>query len=640
MYDVLFTPCNIGNLEIKNRFIVSAAVTRLCNADHTLSEAFIRYQEDKAKGGWGLIITEDQPITADAATFPNLPGIYDDSFAESHIELTRRIHEAGGRICAQIYHPGGVSKRKLTGVRPAAPSSVMFPGYTELPRELGEDEIRELVEAFGDAAKRAQAWGYDMVEIHAAHGYLIHQFLSGNTNKRADKYGGSLVNRNRFMLEVIANVRAKVGEDFPLQLRISAVDDNVKSGITLEESMITSRLAESASINCIHCSVGAQRSDIRIPVSASDKALCVKNAEAIKKAVGIPVIAVGRITEPALAESAILTGRADFITMFRASLADPELPNKLMEGRFDEINFCIGCRQGCTGANNRLEDFSCLVRPMTGRAHSFDMAPVTNPKRLVVVGGGVSGCEAAIYAAMRGHKVTILEKSDRLGGRWVAAAIPPGKSDYTSFLNWQGAMLNKYEVEVRLNTVADADLLKALSPDEVILAGGAADFLPPIKGIDRDNVVLAQDVLRSRSQVKGNVVVIGGGLVGAETADYISSCFGNKVSVVEMLPAICSDGEPAPTKIIMQRFKANGVDVYTNARVSEISETYVEFEMNGEIKRVAYDTVVMATGVAPTNELFDELSRSGLKITRTGDSASGKNGLQNIREAFALGATI
>ena len=640
MFDALYTPCNIGKLTIKNRFVVSAAVTRLCNSDHSVSEAFIRYQEDKAKGGWGLIITEDQPICHDAATFPNLPGIFDDKFADGQKEMTRRVHEAGGAVCAQLYHPGAVSKRKLTGFQPVAPSAIFFPGYTELPRELSIDEIGQIVKAFGAAAKRAKDWGYDMVEIHAAHGYLIHQFLSGNTNKRTDKFGGSLLNRNRFLLEIIAEARKNVGPDFPIQIRISAIDDGIRSGITLEESMVTCRLAENASVDSIHCSVGAQRSDIRIPVSASEKALCVKNAEAIKKAVNIPVITVGRITEASLADNAISSGRADFVAMFRASLADPEMPNKLREGRNDEINYCIGCRQGCTGANNRLEDFSCLVRPMTGRAHLFDCSKVTESKNIVVVGGGITGCEAAIFAAMRGHRVTVIEKEDRIGGRWIAAAIPPGKSDYTNFINWQAAMIEKHGIKVMLNTVATAKLLKALKADKVILACGADDFIPPVPGANTHNVVKAQDVLRSRCQVGNTVVVVGGGLVGAETADYLANNCGKKVTVIEMLPAICSDGEPGPTKIIKNSFKEHDVEVYTEATLTEVGEGYIAFNHRGETKHISCDNVVMATGVKPVDILYNELVKAGIPIIKAGDAASGKNGLKNVLEGFTVGMKI
>lgn len=638
-YEHLLSPYKIGNLELKNRMIVSSAVTRLCNADGTVSEGFIRYQEDKARGGWALIMTEDLPIMEGHVTYSNLPAFWDDSFMPGHIEMVKRVHAAGAKMGAQLYHPGRDAKEKIGGKYPVAPSAVRC-RLSFAPRELTKAEIDEIRVAFGKAALRAKNCGYDLVEIHAAHGYLIHQFLSARTNKRNDEYGGSLYNRNRFLLEVIAEVRKAVGPDFPLSVRING-SDYMNDGITPREAVYTAKLVEEAGADVIHCSQGSQDSFYAIiPPAAAGRAPYVGNAEEVKKAVHIPVIAVGRINEPGLAESIIASGIADFVTMFRASLADPELPNKVRDGRIDEIAYCIGCLQGCRGQNAKEQPFTCLVRPMTGHAHEYEIKPVEQPKNVAVIGGGIAGCEAAIIAAQRGHHVTIYEQSNELGGRWIAASIPPGKSEYNSFLYWQKVMLSKYGVNVELNTTIDAEKLKAIKPDAVIVATGARDMVPPIPGHDNSNVVFAQDVLRERVEYGHNVVVIGGGLVGAETADYLSEYGGRKVSIIEMMPEIVRDGEPNPTWYLMRDFKNDGVDIYTSANVTEIGDGYVRFKHEGVDKEIAADTVVMATGLRPDAGFAESIKALGIPTIVAGDASSGKNGFQNIREGFMAGLNV
>lgn len=640
MYDSLFIPKNIGNLEIKNRFVVSAAVTRLANEDGTCSEAFIRYQEDKAKGGWGLIIPEHFPVTDDATTYAKLPKLLNEKQIESSRELTNRVHAAGAKICAQLFHPGRSAKKELTGKEPMAPSAICNPPYPYVPKAMTKEDISNVIEAFGKSAKGAKVAGFDAVEIHAAHGYLISQFLSGNTNKRSDEYGGSLRNRNRILLEIVEEVRKTVGPDFPIIVRISCQDYS-PNGITIEESAYTARLLEAASVNALNCSAGTMETNYCIiPPSATPRALYVENAATLKKTVNIPVFAVGHINEPGLAEEIITSERADFVVMLRSSLADPELPNKTKEGRIDEISLCIGCLQGCLGQNRRLEPFTCMVRPMTGYAHETEIRPAQKSKRIIVIGGGVSGCEAAIYATMRGHDVTLYEKSDNIGGRWIAASIPPGKAEYTSFVNWQRTMMNKYGVKVKVNCEMSLEKVKEINPDTVILAIGADDFVPPIPGKDMEHVVKAEDILYSRVKPGKNAVVIGGGLIGAETADYMARYIHNKVSIVEMLPEIMKDGEPSPTHFLLESFKAHNVDVYTNAAVSSIKENTVVFKKNGQEIEIPADTVVMATGLRTNNNFYNALVQAGFTVMSVGDAAGAKNGLANIREGFIAGITV
>lgn len=640
MYEILFTPRKIGKMEVKNRFVVSAAVTRLAHDDGSCSEAFIKYQEDKARGGWGLIIPEHFAVSEDQRTYLALPRLITDAQVDSYKELTQRIHDADSKIFAQLYHPGRSAVEKVTGFWPQAPSAIINPPYTYLPKELSQEEINQIVADFAHSALGAKKAGFDGVEIHGAHGYLIHQFLSGNTNKRIDKYGGGLLNRNRFLLEVIEAVRQAVGEDFPLSLRLS-IQDYVPNGISVEESIYTAKLAENSGVDVIHASAGTmENSYCIIPPSASPKAVYLNNASRIRDAVNIPVIAVGRINEAGLAEQAISGGHADFVAMLRSSVADPEMPLKIKEGRMDEIHLCIGCMQGCLGQNSRLEPFTCLVRPLTGHAHELEIKPAEISKKIMIIGAGVSGCETAVYAAKRGHEVNIFDKRANIGGRWIAASIPPGKADYVSVINWHRHMMEKYGVKVHLNEEIDLAKVESFLPDVVILAAGADDLIPPIPGRDLGHVVKAEEILLGEKACGDRVVVVGGGLVGAETADYIARYANKKVTVVEMLPEIMADGEPGPKHYLMESFKTHGVDIHTSSMVKEIKEDSLVFENEGELVELAADTVVMATGLRVNDHFYDELVGAGLEVIKVGDAASAQNALCNIREGFVAGITI
>ena len=504
-----------------------------------------------------------------------------DGQIESHRKLTERVHAADGKIAAQIYHAGRETSSAVTGVQPVAPSAVREPSMPETPRELTIPEIHTLVEQFGDCAKRAKAAGFDAVEVHGAHGYLAGAFASPFSNKRSDEYGGTIRNRARFGMEIIRNIKEKCGEDYPVLYRISSVE-YVPGGLGIEESKVIARLMEEASADCIHCSQGVYASTHTIiPPSVFPRAGYVEHAAEMKKAVQIPVIAVGRINDVEIAESVLQSKKADLVTMARASLADPELPNKVLKGRGDEVIRCISCLQGCIGENGKGNGIRCLVNPLTGMEDEYDLTPTEKAKQVLVIGGGIAGCEAAISAALKGHKVTLIEKNDRLGGQWIPASVPIGKSEFTSFLCWQKSMLEKMHVQILLNTTADAELIKLYEPDTVIIATGSRPFIPPIQGADQDFVVTAHDVLLGKTEPGNRVVVIGGGLVGAETADMLGQqC--EQVTIIEMLPQIMKDGEAAPTKYMKERFSQNGVQIHTSTKLLEIGDHTVTAEKTGK----------------------------------------------------------
>ncbi len=560
-------------------------VTNYCSPDGRATEKFIAYHEHKARGGWGLIITEDYAVTPTAGGFVRLPGLWEDGQIQSHRELTERVHRAGGKIAAQIYHAGRETSSAVTGVQPVAPSPVKEPSMPETPRELTVEEIHELVEQFGDCARRAREAGFDAVEVHGAHGYLVGAFASPFSNKRSDEYGGTIRNRARFAMEIIRNIKKKCGEDYPVLYRMSAVE-YVPGGLEIEESK---------------------------------------------------VIAVGRINDVEIAESVLESGKADLVTMARASLADPDMPNKVKEGRADEVIRCIGCLQGCAGENGKGNCVRCLVNPLTGMEDEYDLSPVQSPKQVLVIGGGVSGCEAAIAAAMKGHKVTLIEKTGRLGGQWIPASVPVGKSEFTSFIYWQKKMLEKLHVQVLLNTEADRERIRLYEPDTLILATGSRPFIPSVKGTDQDFVTNAHDILLGKREAGDHVVVVGGGLVGAETADMLGGqC--SQVSIIEMLPQIMKDGEPSPAKYMKERFRANGVKIYTSTKLTEVGDHCVIAEREGESFTIEnVDTVIIAVGVRSDRSLLDHVEDLSCKIMKVGDANGVKNGYLGIREGFEAG---
>lgn len=638
----MFKPLMINKMEIKNRFVCSGMVTCYAPEDHKANEKYIAYHEAKAKGGYGLIITEDYLIAPDAGGFKNLFGLWNDELIESHRQLTDRVHAAGGKIVCQIYHAGREAKSAFTGTGEiVAPSAIKDPSMAETPRELTREEIKELVVKFADTAVAAKKAGFDGVEIHGGHGYLLNQFMSGFSNRRTDEYGGSLTNRMRFPLEVIKAVREAVGPDYPLLYRMSS-QEYVEDGLTLEESKAIAIMLEQASIDCINCSQGIYASRWFItPPSYVANGFAVNNAAEIKKVVNIPVTTAGRITDPIMADSIIASGKADMVVMARASLADPEMPNKAKEGRYEDIHYCIGCIQGCSGENGKGNPIRCLVNPRTGMESVYDMTPVEKPKKVIIAGGGLAGCEAAVVAAMRGHKVTLYEASDRLGGQWNLACIPPSRGAYATVVNWHRTQMEKNGVEVHLNTPFTKEIAEWEKPDAIIVATGSTPFKPPIKGADLPHVVFAHDVLRGKAELGSNVVVIGGGLVGSETAEHFSYHKPGKYTIIEMMDDIVRDGIANSNRFLKIALKENNVDVFTSSTVTEITENAVKFRTaDGSEHSVKADTVIMAVGVKADPTLYEQLSQLDCRVIKAGDANEIKNGYRNIREGFEAGYSL
>lgn len=637
----IFEPGKIGTLELKNRLIVSAMSSHMGNDDGTPNEAVNTYLVRKVQGGWGLIFTEDLGVTQDAGSDPVVGSLWNDTQVPAWTETVRQVHAAGGLIGAQIYHAG--RQRSLTAypTHPVAPSAVKEPAVPYVPRALETEEVRQLVKDFAACAARAQKCGFDCIEIHGAHGYLINQFMSSFSNKRTDEYGGSLINRMRFPLEIIAECRKAVGPNYPIFFRFNTCD-YVDGGIELPEAIVMAKMLEEAGVDALHCTQGmfASKQTIIGP-SFVPVMNFADNAAAIKASVSIPVIAVGRYNDIYYAESMLRDDKADYIAMARASLADPDLPNKAKAGREDEIIHCIGCNQGCTGETAVGNPVNCLANPHTCRETQYDLSIVAEPKKVFIAGGGIAGLSAMQGAAERGHRVVLFEETNELGGQWLAAMNPPGKSDYASLIMNYRRLLKQYHVEVRLNTALTREIVEAEKPDAVIVATGSKPMFLPIPGLDnRDYVKTAVEVLRGQCAYGKNVLVAGGGLTGADTAVFLA-VQGCNVKIVELAPQIINDAVAQVKACVFEHIKKYNIDVHASTKLTRVGEGTVYAEEFGQpVEFHNIDMVVNAMGVRSYNPLMEELKDCGCKVVAAGDACKAKNGYKNIREGYDVGNAI
>lgn len=640
----VFEPIQVGALTLKNRLVVSAMLTNLAAADGSATESYIAYHEAKARGGWGLIITEDYPIAPNAGTSKTLPMIYNDTLAASHAKLAERVHAAGGKIFIQLYHAGRETTSAVTGEQPVAPSAIKDPTMPEIPRELSKSEIAEIIEQFATNAYYVKKAGFDGVEIHGASGYLVGEFLSPFSNKRSDEYGGTTRGRAKFAIDLVKAIREKVGPDFPISFRLCTAE-YVDGGLTIEETKVIARLLEEAGVDLLHCTQGVYASrPVITPPYIIPRASFVDNAAEIKKVVSIPVVAVGGINDIDLADEILISGKADMVTMARASLADPELPNKAQAGEYDRILHCIGCVQGCQGENSKGNHVRCLVNPCTAMETEYDLSPAVQQKTVWVIGGGVSGCAAAIAAARKGHRVTLCERNNKLGGQWNLAAVPLGKGGFTSLVRWQAQELVRLGVTVLLNKEVSAEEIRTAEPDVVLVASGSQPLVPPVDGLkDRLSngiVVTAQDVLIGKASAKGRIAVIGGGLVGAETAEWLAA-EGNVVTLVEMQSEIVKDGVGNPKMLLIKSLHDHGVTVMTDTKVLAVDGTGMTVEHDGlELSLNDLDVIILAAGVRPYHPLAEALADYPGEVRCIGDATQAKNGYRNIQEAFETGLAL
>ncbi len=617
----MFSPIKIGTVQIKNRFAVPPMGNNFANTDGSLSERSKAYYGARAKGGFGLITIESTVVYEKAKGGPRKPCLFSDSTVDSFKMVADECHKYGAKVSIQLQHAGPEGNSKLTGYPLQAASPIPAALGREVPEAISKEELYQLIENYGDAAARAQRAGIDMVEVHCAHGYLVSTFISARTNNRLDEFGGCFENRMRLPRLIIENIRKKTGGTLPILCRVNGSDE-VDGGLSNQDAAaVAAYLEETCGVDGIHVTRSVHLHDefMWAPGLVHGGFNAPLFTE-IKKAVTVPVIAVGRFTEPQYAELAVREGRADIIAFGRQSIADPELPNKAAEGRLEDLAPCIGCLLGCVPNMFKGEPIRCLVNPSVGR--ESEIKPAETKKKVAVVGGGPGGLYAAYIAALRGHDVTLFEKTENLGGNFRIAAYPPGKGDLTGAIrNWI-VKCEKSGVKIQTNTEVTPELLKEFKADAAILATGATPLILPIKGLQECGYITAQEMLDGKASIGKRAIVVGGGMVGCEAAEFLAER-GHEVAIVEMKNEIGADVVPENKPFLFANFEKHHVDLRSGAKVSEFFTDGVSYELAdgtaGELR--GFDNVILAMGSRAYNPLEETVKEFVSEVYTIGEAA-------------------
>ena len=638
-YEHLLSPIKIGETTVKNRIFMPPLSTNLADKGYVTDE-LVEHYKARAKGGVGLFVTE---VVTVEPTYCYLPGdmcIYDDSFIPGWKKLADGVHEYGAKILPQLFHPAHMAFPLPGTPQLIAPSNV-GPYYAKAaPRAVTREELKVIIRQFGEAAKRAQIAGADGVEIHAAHAHgLLGGFLSPLYNKRTDEYGGDIDHRLRLTLEVIEEVRRVCGKNFIIDVRISG-SEYTDGGLNLNDMIYVAKQLEKAGVDFLHVSGGTTIArGSSIPAPGTPMGSHAATAAEIKKYVSIPVATVGRITEPWIAEELIANGKADICMIGRANLCDPEFANKVAAEKADDIRPCIGCLR-CLNGIMFGKRVACTVNPSFELENEDTLAPAAEKKNVLVIGSGPAGMEAAFVAAKRGHHVVLCEKEAELGGLMRIAAVPIAKQDLTRLIQYMARRLEGAGVEVRLNCAVDQAMLEGEFKGYEVIAGAGAQpiVVPAFTGFKQ--WMTADDVLAGRAFPGRKIVVIGGGSVGCETADYLAPLVNDlyprnrEITLLEMAPGVMATESGPGRSLLVQRMMAKGVQMICGAKVEKVDESSIWYTKDGQQHCIAdADTLVLAMGYKADPALEEMLKAAGASYHLIGDA----NKVGTIKDAIGAG---
>ncbi|NMA02138.1 MAG: FAD-dependent oxidoreductase [Clostridia bacterium] len=646
-FESTFKPMYIGKMLVKNRLVVPAMDSAMCEEDGTIGKMACDYYGSRAKGGFGLIITEIAAVDERAPGMPGQPRLYSDEYIPGLKSLAKAIHTGGAKAIVQLHHAGRETTSQMIGQTPTAPSSIPSVVYREKVNEYTTEQVYELIDSYIQSAVRCKIAGFDGIEFHSAHGYMGLQFLSPRTNKRIDEFGGGVAGRSYFHKLVIEGIRRECGEDFAIIVRLDSIEGRA-GGIEEGEAVVFARLMESYGADAINVSAGTYASwEVIVPPTAWEEGWNWRICRRIKEAVNIPVMLAGRFTDPFIIEQSIERGDTDFVCLGRQSIADPEFPNKMAGGAIEDIVPCVGCTQRCMSFNDHdtLQEgdwgVSCIFNPMSNNRKDVQYTSTDNPKKVMVVGAGVAGLEAAWIAAERGHNVTLYEKNgeNRVGGQFLIAAYPPYKQELIRPIKHYKHMCEKYGVKMVYNKIVDTDFIKAEKPDVLIVATGATPCALNIPGNDQENVYMSNDVLVGNKILANSALVIGGGMVGVETAEFCRD-YCERVAVVEMKEEIATDLYMTVRADLLNRFKKAGIEIYTNTKVVRIEGNNVYAEQNGqELVFEGFDNIIFAVGSKP-HVPFEDVENLAEEVYVIGDAKEARSALEAIYEGARVGMSI